>query len=90
MIFDWYLIFNLNEFVATDLVSRKVKVLLEDVGEKEVLITKGNVVSVLYEDVLLPIDFQTYNPFIGVGELSHYAVYKDSSANVWLGIETAE
>lgn len=89
MNFDWYKLFNLEEFMALNLVSRNLKVSLEGRGEKEVLIVRGNQVSLVFADVILPIGFENYNPFIEVGSQSSYAVFKDSDNNVWLGIEAA-
>lgn len=87
MNFNWYLLFNLTEFLATDLVSRVLTVSLEEVGEKSILITRGNLVSLVYEDVFLPIEFQSDNPLIREGDDASYAVYKDVNQDVWLGIE---
>lgn len=87
MTFTWYNIFNYQEFLDTGLVSRTVTTVLENIGEKDILITKGNEVSIVYEDVLLPINFRGDNPFILEGTDAHYAVYLDSLGFVWLGIE---
>ena len=88
MNYQWFLIFNLTEFLATNLVSRTVKAVLEGIGQKDILITRGNEVSMIYEDVLLPIGFNTDNPYLREGEDNTYAVYKDASQNVWLGVAT--
>lgn len=87
MNYQWFLIFNLTEFLATGLVSRTVQAVLEGIGQKDILITKGNEVSIVYEDVFLPIGFTGDNPYSREGEAKTYAVYKDTSENVWLGIE---
>ena len=90
MNFDWFNIFNLTEFSNDMLVSRNLTVSLESYGEKEVLITRGNLFSVVFEDVIMPIGFEGDNPFVREGEEKHYAVYKDTDENVWLGIEVDE
>lgn len=83
MIFNWYKIFNLTEFEALGLVSRTYKLTLNGIGEKEILVTKGNSVNVLYGDAFMPVNFYDYNPFIRGG----YAVYKDAETDdVYLGI----
>lgn len=81
--YDWYNLFSLTEFEAADLVSRSITVVLEGVGEKEILITKGNTTGITYEGVFLPVNFLGKNPF----EFEEYAVYLDADNNVWLGLE---
>ncbi len=87
MIYDWYKIINKTEFEATGLVSREVEVLLDGVGLRTILVTKGNLLSITYEGVFLSIgvadDIETHNPFAFGG----YAVYLDSNNDIWLGIE---
>jgi hypothetical protein len=90
MNFDWYNIFNLTEFTDELLISRSLTVFLEGRGEQEILITRGNVISIVYEDVIMPIEYLDENPFVREGDDAHYAVYKDSNEDVWLGIEVEE
>lgn len=87
MTFNWFNIFNLDDFLALELVSKIFPVILEGVGQKEILVTRGNLVSLVYEDVLLPVSFKDDNPFTQEGDDATYGVYKDSDNNVWLGIE---
>ena len=83
MIFNWYRIFNLSEFLATSLVSRTYTLELENLGIKDILATSGKTVSVNYEDVMLSINLNNKNPFIFEG----HAVYLDSiSQDVYLGL----
>lgn len=82
MIFDWYKLFLLSDFIATGLVSRTLEVNFEGIGRKQVLITKGNEVSITYENVLLPVEFLDNNPY----EQNGYAVYKDEEGYIWLGV----
>lgn len=88
MIFNWFKVFNLTEFLATGLVSKTYLLILEGVGQKDVLVTYGNEISIVYEDVLLPVQFQGDNPFTRIGDNGTYAVYKDAAEDVWLGILT--
>lgn len=86
MIYAWYKIFNLPEFEATGLVSRAYTFELEDVGIKEILVTKSNLVSILYEDVFLPLNLNDKNPF----EMDDHAIYIDANDDVFLGIAENE
>lgn len=86
MTYNWYLVFNLAEFIEEDLPSTTVTLDLEDIGQKDILITRGNMYSVVYEDVMLPIDFNGENPY----SFSPYAVFRDENDDVWLGIEVEE
>lgn len=82
MTYDRYLIFNLDDFNALDLVSKTYQVILEDIGQKDVLVTKGVGVSMLYDDVFLPINLNDKNPF----EFEDHAVFIDENNDVYLGI----
>lgn len=83
MEFNWFLLFNKAEFLATGLVSRLLTVTLEGIGEKQILITKGNEVSITYEGVFLPINFTLKNPFVA----DERAVFEDDNGDVWLGVK---
>lgn len=82
MIYDWYNIFNLTEFLAEDLVSKAYEYEFEGADIKTVLVTKGNYTSVLFDDVFLPINLNDRNPF----EYEDRAVYLDENQDVWVGI----
>ena len=82
MVFDWYKIFNNAAFLATGLVSRTYTVDLQGIGQKEILATRGNLTSIVYDDVMLSINLNSKNPFI----FENRAVYMDESNDVWLGI----
>lgn len=86
MTYNWYKIFNLTEFEALDLPSRAYTSILEEIGERTILVTKGNKTSILYEGVFLPINNFDKNPF----EFDGYAVYIDENDDVYLGIEVDE
>lgn len=81
--FTWYNLFKKQDFLDTELVSKKITVTLEGIGVKDVLITKGNEVSILYDGVFLPISFTEKNPYTKDG----YAVFIDENDIVWLGVE---
>lgn len=91
MQFDWYNIFNLTEFEALDLPSRTYTYFFEGLGEKSILVTKGNTVAMTFEGEFLPIDFieMALHPnetFVSGSK----AVYIDDNDDVWLGIEVEE
>ena len=86
MTYNWFKLFSLPEFMATGLVSRKLFVILDGYGQREILITRGNVVSILYLDTFLPVSFLDRNPYVRAGDAGTYAVYKDADDYVWLGI----
>ncbi len=87
MIYSWYKIFNLTEFEALGLVSKNYTLDFEDLGQKEILVTKGNLVSILYADVFLPIGLSDENPV----ERDDHAVYlDDTTQDVYLGIAVDE
>ena len=81
--FTWYKIFNLTEFEALGLVSKEYILNLEGLGQKSVLVFKGNEVSIQYAGVTLPVELNGKNPF----EFDGHAVYLDDNNDVHLGIE---
>lgn len=82
MTFSWYKIFNLNEFLAAGLVQQTYTVELDDRGQFDILVVKGAFVSMIFHGILLPIQFNSENPF----EFEDHAVYIYPSGNVFLGI----
>ena len=82
MIYTWFKIFNEGDFEAANLVSRTYSVNLEDIGQKDILVTKGNLISMTYEGVMLSLDMNGANPF----EFEGFAIYRDENDDVWLGI----
>jgi len=82
-IYDWFKIFNLDEFLATGFVSKTYEYNFVGVGLKDILVTRGNLNSVLFDDVFLAINLNQNNPF----ELDNRAVYIDSNDDVWVGIK---
>lgn len=83
MTYTWYKIFNKTEFEALGLVSKAYTLNLEDLGEKTILVTKGNYISMVYEGVQLVLQLNSKNPF----EFDGHACYLDTDTNdVYLGI----
>jgi hypothetical protein len=83
--FDWYKIINKVEFEAEDLPSREVQVVLEGIGQKTILVTKGILISLVYDGVMLSPGLGDENPFYFGG----YAAYLAASDDVYLGIPIA-
>ncbi len=89
MLYDWYQLFNLTDWLATGLVARTLIVNLESRGRTVFEITQGNETSVRYGDQFLSVNFLEMNPNPGVESGSLYAVYLDADNNVWFGFLTA-
>ncbi len=82
--FDWYKLFNLTEWLEEELVSRKLTVFLDGIGQKEIMIFQGNETSILVDDdILLPVKFNEENPWVKSG----YGVFVDVNQDVWVGFE---
>lgn len=80
--YTWYKIFNKAEFEDTELISKKYTLDLENLGPKEVLVTLGNMVSMTYEGIFLPIQLGDQNPY----SIDGMAVYLDEETDdVYLG-----
>lgn len=82
MEYTWFKIFNKTEFEALGLVSKTYTLNLDGVGEKEILVTKGVAIGMLYEGVFLSLELGDENPF----EFEDHAIYLDASNDVYLGI----
>lgn len=86
MAYTAYKIFNKDEFDALGLCSKTYTFNLEGIGQKDILVTKGNLYGITYEGVFLLLDLNDKNPF----EFEGFAIYKDENNDVHLGIEIAE
>lgn len=84
MIYNWYFITDLQEFIDAGVISRKFDLIFPD-GRKEILLTFGNLAAITVDDIFLPIYMNETNPF----ERDGYAVYYDSEGGVWLGIDAS-
>lgn len=80
--FNWFKIFNTTEFDATGLVSRTYTLILDGVGQKDILVTKGIGYGLTYEGVFLSVGLNESNPF----EFEGFAAYKSTANDVYLGI----
>jgi hypothetical protein len=82
--FDWYKIFEYEDFIESGLVSQSKRVFLEGIGFEEILITKGVMTSVLFRGVFLPLEFNGQNPYSFGGD---YSIFKDPSNSIWIGVK---
>lgn len=83
MSYSAYLICNKAEFEALELISKTYTVNLPELGQKDVLVTNGNLLALTFEGVFLGINLNSKNPFFKDG----YAAFLDESNDVYLGIE---
>lgn len=82
MNYNWFKIFNKTEFEELDLTSKTYTQVLTGVGERDILVTQGIGLGVLFDDVFLPVQLNDKNPF----EFEDRAVYIDDNDDVWVGI----
>ncbi len=83
MIYNWFKIFNKTAFEATGLVSKTYSLMLEGVGQKDILVTKGNLIGMTVDGVFLGLEMGDHNPF----EFDVFAIYLDDlTGDVYLGI----
>jgi hypothetical protein len=80
-VYNWYEIFNTDEFDADGLISQEYEINLVGIGLRSVLVTKGFSYSIVFENRLLTLNMADENPF----EFEGYAIYQDEDNNVWLG-----
>ena len=78
-----YFIFNQAEFELLALGSKTYTVNLPDLGEKDILVTKGNLLSITFEGVLLPAGLNDKNQFTKDG----YGISLDDNGDVYLCIQ---
>ena len=81
-LYDCYKIINLDDFDDLELTSRKITATLGVLGQKEILVTKGNLLSFLYNGIFLSVNLNDKNPF----EFEGHAIFIDPNNDVWLGI----
>jgi hypothetical protein len=82
MQYQWFKIFNRTEFEALGLVSRTYTFTLQGIGLKEILVTKGVGIGMLYDDVFLSLELGEDNPFV----FEDLAIYIDGIDDVYLGV----
>lgn len=87
MIYSWLKLFNLTEFNNLLLGSKTYTVFIDGIGEKDFLVTKGNLVSVTYDGVMIPIGLNDKNQ----REFDDMAIYlDDETQDVYVGINGRE
>lgn len=81
MTYKWYYIFNADDFNTEGLVSQTYTVILDGIGQKDILVTKANYLGLTYDGVFLPLNMSEKNPF----KFDSHAIYVDENENVFLG-----
>lgn len=77
----WYDLFNLTEFLNTNLVSQEIDITLVGIGSKTILVTRGINTCITYDDLFFSLGLS--NPFFLDDT---HAVYVDTANEVWLGL----
>jgi hypothetical protein len=85
MNYNWFKIFNRTEFDALELTSKTYTLFLEGVGEKDILVTKGNYYGMTYEGIFLCLQMGDVNPYVMDG---HAAYLDEATDDVYLGLPT--
>lgn len=80
--YAWFNIYNKVIFEATGLTSKNLEYDFEDYEVKTVMITSGNTIGVVIDDVFLSIGLNENSPF----EFDGYACYLDDNNDIWVGI----
>ncbi len=83
MSWNWYELFDKAEFEAEGLVSRTLTVTLEGEGEKEILITKGEAIGLVIDEIFLSLHLEENNPYTRDG----YGIFEAEDGMVWVGVE---
>lgn len=83
MNFTWFKIFNKAEFEALGLTSKKYTLILQGIGQKDILVTKGEGIGITYEGIFLSLKLNDQNPFPFDG----YAIYEAANQDIYLGVE---
>ncbi len=83
MNFDWYKLFNVDEWIAAGLVADTITANLEGKGRVSFEVTQGNTTAIKLAsaEVFLPVGFLENNPYIQ----GDYAVYLDAANDVYFG-----
>ena len=87
MTFKWFKILNIDEFESLGVVSKTYSVILEGIGQKDVLVVAGNDLCIVYEGIFLPTYLNGRNPVLFE---SHAVFVDDESQDVYLGIGSNE
>lgn len=86
-IYNWFKIFNINEFLSLDLVSKSYALRLQGIGDSIFTAYQGNYVSVQYLDEFMPVDL--YEP--AQYEKGTYSIYRDdATGDVYFGFLVVE
>ncbi|AEG42323.1 hypothetical protein BdPhPhi1402_gp26 [Bdellovibrio phage phi1402] len=87
-LFNWFLIFNRVEFDETELVSRTYSVTLDGIGDKDILVTRGNILSMTYDGVMVGLDTDSPAdaPFSAPFIFDNVGIMQTTNGDVYLGL----
>lgn len=80
--YSWYKVINKAEFEAADIPSRELSLSLGGIGQADVMVVKGELVSIVYDGVMLTPGLNDRNPF----EFDGYAAGLDDQGDIYLGV----
>lgn len=81
-----FFIINDTEFRSSNLVSKELQVDLEGIGLKDIVVTRSNITSLIYEGYLLGVRMNNKNPFFQ----GDYGVLIDVDKDIYLLIKKAD
>lgn len=82
--YDWFNIYNKTIFLAEGIPSKKLEYEFEGYDIKTIVLTNGNAIGVIIEDVFLAVGMNDKDPF----EFEDYAVTLDpATQDIWVGIK---
>ncbi len=81
---NWFNIINYDDFTAEDLVSKKLEFDMGSLGVREILVTKGETVGILFDGVFISTFLNNTNP----SAFSNLLVFVDDNDDIWLGVVT--
>jgi hypothetical protein len=82
----WYNVYNRQDFIDEDLVSKELTLDLEDLGETIVLLTQGNCLGLAVDGTFLALELNDKNPM----KSGDYLAYVDGDDEIWLGVISAD
>lgn len=87
-LFNWYLIFNRHEFEEFKIPSKMYSVILNGIGEKDILATRGNLLSIVYNSTMVSLDTgeDPQRPFLGPFFMDNIGIYQNENSDIFLGV----
>ncbi len=79
--YKWYYVMNTSDLRTSDLGSRTYTLVLDGIGQKDILVTLGSLLGITYDGIFLTVNLNEKNPF----KFDSHAIYIDELNQVWLG-----